>query len=496
MRLIDVIRVLNQNPDLNRSFSINLIILLVLNLLVKPLWLFGIEVGVQNTVGAEAYGVYYALFNFTFLFNVLLDLGINNYQRVATAKNLEKGSGDLGNLIQLKLLLALLYVIVVSISGYFVGYPPGYWFFILLLMINQVLSAYLLLLRATIAGMQYFLRDSLLSIADRSVLIFALGYLLLFDSSLLSIEVFVIAQTASYVIAILLAIFLIPNGLRSINVRFESKRFIPLLKQTYPFGLIVLFMTGYHKIDGVMLERLLPNGEQAAGIYAQAYRMLDAGNNFAFIYAGLLLPMFARLLTTDLKAAGSLAKQASILLITPAGILALITFFWGFEIMDLLYDQHATESAVSLKWLMGSFIFICVGNVFGTLLTSSTRLKKLVWLSLSTFILNAILNAFLIPTYTTAGAAMASFISLLFMAAGQVIISASDFGFNPLSWLSKSVLLWVILIPAFWFLYHGVNLNWMVTIFIAIALSGIAYVLVFKQEIQLGIQNLIGSKNS
>ena len=59
-----------------RNFSLNLIFLLALNLLIKPFYLFGVEVGVQNAVGAEAYGLYYAMFNFTFLFNVILDLGI------------------------------------------------------------------------------------------------------------------------------------------------------------------------------------------------------------------------------------------------------------------------------------------------------------------------------------------------------------------------------------------------------------------------------------
>ena len=64
---------------INKNFSINLVFLLGLNLLVKPIYLFGVELGVQNAVGAEDYGLYYAMFNFTFLFNVLLDLGINNF---------------------------------------------------------------------------------------------------------------------------------------------------------------------------------------------------------------------------------------------------------------------------------------------------------------------------------------------------------------------------------------------------------------------------------
>ena len=59
---------------MKRNFSVNLLFLVVLNLLIKPIYVFGIEVGIQNTVGPAEYGLYYAMFNFTFLFNVVLIL--------------------------------------------------------------------------------------------------------------------------------------------------------------------------------------------------------------------------------------------------------------------------------------------------------------------------------------------------------------------------------------------------------------------------------------
>ncbi len=52
--------------------------LLLLNLLVKPFWILGVEVGVQNAVGSEAYGLYFAVFNLSYIFNIVLDLGITN----------------------------------------------------------------------------------------------------------------------------------------------------------------------------------------------------------------------------------------------------------------------------------------------------------------------------------------------------------------------------------------------------------------------------------
>ena len=64
---------------MQKKFVTNLGFLLLLNLLIKPFWLLGIDRAVQNTVGAESYGLYAALFNVSFLFNILLDVGITNY---------------------------------------------------------------------------------------------------------------------------------------------------------------------------------------------------------------------------------------------------------------------------------------------------------------------------------------------------------------------------------------------------------------------------------
>ena len=58
-----------------RKFVVNLALLLLLNFLIKPFWIFGIDRTVQNELVSSAdYGTYFALFNFAMLFNILLDL--------------------------------------------------------------------------------------------------------------------------------------------------------------------------------------------------------------------------------------------------------------------------------------------------------------------------------------------------------------------------------------------------------------------------------------
>ena len=64
---------------MRRAFLTNLLLLLALNLLVKPFYILGIDAGVQRAVGTELYGMYAALLSLGFLLNIVLDLGITNY---------------------------------------------------------------------------------------------------------------------------------------------------------------------------------------------------------------------------------------------------------------------------------------------------------------------------------------------------------------------------------------------------------------------------------
>jgi hypothetical protein len=72
---------------MKKEFLFNLILLVGINLLIKPFYAFGIDLQVQNRVGLSEYGLYFALFNFSFLFQILTDLGIQQYNSRFIAQN-------------------------------------------------------------------------------------------------------------------------------------------------------------------------------------------------------------------------------------------------------------------------------------------------------------------------------------------------------------------------------------------------------------------------
>ena len=88
---------------MNREFLLNISFLILINVIIKPFYILAIEVNVQNSVGPEAYGSYFALFNFCFLFQIINDLGIQNYNSRNIAQNHNQLPYNLGRILGLKI---------------------------------------------------------------------------------------------------------------------------------------------------------------------------------------------------------------------------------------------------------------------------------------------------------------------------------------------------------------------------------------------------------
>jgi O-antigen/teichoic acid export membrane protein len=72
---------------MKKHFISNLILLVTVNLLIKPFWILGVERNIQLTLGYEQYGIYAGLMAFSFLVVTLLDMGINTYAASTVAKS-------------------------------------------------------------------------------------------------------------------------------------------------------------------------------------------------------------------------------------------------------------------------------------------------------------------------------------------------------------------------------------------------------------------------
>jgi hypothetical protein len=70
-----------------REFLINIVLLFVINLMIKPIYIFGIEAKVQDLTGIQSYGLYFFYFNFIFLFQFINDPGLQSWNAQYIPKN-------------------------------------------------------------------------------------------------------------------------------------------------------------------------------------------------------------------------------------------------------------------------------------------------------------------------------------------------------------------------------------------------------------------------
>lgn len=439
---------------MQRKIYTGLILILFLNLLVKPFYILGVDAEIQNRVGETAYGNYFALLNLTFLFNILLDLGISNYNSRNISQNPELLKEQFGKILALRVFLFLVYCVVTFFFAIIFGYESTDFKLLFVLTVNQFLIALIQYSRSNFGALYKFKTDAFISILDRILLIIFCSILLWTDWLNIEISIFnfVIAQLCAYALTAFISFVFIARYSKPITFKFDQLFSFELVKKTFPYALLILLMMAYNRMDAVMLERLLPDGDFQAGIYAKGYRYLDAVNMFALLFAGVLLPVFSK----ELKLKSLLNPMINLslrLLISTAIFVALIGWFYKTELLNLRYLSPTSETINTFGILILSFIPVSLTYIFGTLLTAAGELRKLNFMALAGLILNLILNFVLIPIWKAEGAAIATLITQLLTALAQIYLAKNYFNFSSLkATLFKQIIFTTSLIILVFFL--------------------------------------------
>ncbi len=479
---------------MHKKFLKNLTLILFLNLLIKPFWILGVDRQVYNVVGPADYGIYFSVFNFSFLFYIFLDLGITNFNNRNIAQNNQLLTKHLTGISTIKLLLGLLYGVIIFLVGYIIGYRGEQLKLLFWVGFNQFLLSFLLYLRSNISGLLLFVIDSFLSILDRVLMILIVGVLLWTGVAhgRFNIEWFVYSQTAAYAITVLIALIVVLTHSGKLRFSWNPAFFIMILKKSLPYALLVLLMSFYNRIDPVFLERMIPGkeGDLQSGIYSAAFRMLDAGQNFAYLFAVLLLPLFSKMIK-EKQAIGKLLRLSFSIIISGSLIIAITAFFFDKELMLLMYVPHGIESAADFQLriresaqvfrvLMFSFVAISSNYVFGTLLTANNNLKQLNVIAFVGMISNILMNLILIPRFQALGSSYASLTAQGLTAILNIMVAVRVFHFRFDIKLALRILFTVVLTAATaWILKSYSSLAWPVTISITLV-SGLLYAFLLK----------------
>jgi len=456
-----------------KSFSFNIVLLLGINLIIKPLYIFGVDAQVQNVLGESVYGTYFGLFSFCYLFQVILDPGLQNYNITSVSKDNDLFPIQFPQVIILKTLLGFVFATSIILMAIILGYSSESISLLSKILLLQIMISFALAIRTNLSAVGQYWKDALMSVLDKLVLIVIVFYLFykLKSTDSFSINDWIHYQMVAFAIVICFSLFLLIPQLKKTHFENIFSGMQKLIKASLPFALVFLLMTLYTKMDGVMLYRLLDDEGQEAGIYAAGFRLYEAANMFAFLFASLLLPMFS----SQLKEIDRIKNlcESSLRIIIPFSLIGVLSaIYYGEDIMRLIYIEGDDYYARVFTLLMCSFFMVALSYVYGTLITATAKLK---WFNISFIIgiiINWSLNYYLIPTQGAYGAAIATLVTQSFIIASQLFISHQ---LLPLSINKKMVLqaisLSVLCVLGCYMISELINLNWILCLSLSIILS-------------------------
>jgi O-antigen/teichoic acid export membrane protein len=383
---------------LQKSFFRSLLLLVVVNLVVKPVWIFAIDRSVQNIAGFAEYGHYFSLLNLCIVLNVLVDLGISAYFNREVASRQAEGVLLFSQALQGKLLLSLFFTAVVLAVAWLTGIRDLR--LLLLLVCLQVGSSLLLFIRAYLTAEQLFRQDAIISITDKLFVILTVGALILFPAYTggVSITRFALLQIAGIMVSILLGVFMLFRRVPGFRLHAFRPWRRELFLSSLPFALNVFLMTVMYRADGFLLERLHPSGATEAGIYAAGYRLLDAFNMVGYLMAGFLLPFIARH-WPRLRHIAPVILACRHLLVLGSFWVASFALAAPEYLARLLYHRDEPYTVFVISMVLQALPALSMVHIYGTTLTATRNIRTFLWISLVFAALNLLLNLVFIPVY-------------------------------------------------------------------------------------------------
>ena len=254
------------------------------------------------------------------------------------------------------------------------------------------------------------------------ILLYAIG--VLFSYSLLQ---FSLLYTLSTLGLFTVAVFKLPKTNPDYGFKFEVKK---LLGFSFPVALMSIFTLFMGKIDNIILGRLVDI--KTVGFYSISFFMAQMIRFPLNIASESYFPVASyHFGKGEMDALNNLYKSVSawvFFLTVPIFIAAL---FFAKPIIRTIFGASYLPSVSSFEILLfGHFFLICFG-LFGVTVSSIGKTRALFYASITSTILNILLDILLIPTWGMNGAAIGSAGSIVFYAFINFLFLRKKFNLSP-----------------------------------------------------------------
>jgi O-antigen/teichoic acid export membrane protein len=359
---------------------------------------------ITTSLGIKNYGVYATVLAFVTTFSLLTDLGLN----AITAREIAKHPSEADDIIShnMGLRIALCFIMIPLILGLSYAFYPH----------AATQLRWGILLFST-----YLFFDAMRSVSLAFYGAKVRNDIAAFNGALqqtLQLVFFIIAGILKWHLYGFIGAYLLANFIGAIAAvnsakkqvtimpKFNIKKWKNIITLSISLGLIQVINMMYLKADSILLSVL--KGTTAVGIYGVAYSMILAFLALPSFIMSALVPSMA---TGTVNNVRKIVQKALNYMSVFACLLAVGGFLVRNDIVRVVASKSYSSAATPFAILALASAFTYLNNVFGFASVSLNKHHKIVYISIGSLLLNIVLNLFLIPRYSIAGAAWATVIS-------------------------------------------------------------------------------------
>lgn len=384
--------------------------LLYVSQIISYIFTFFYTIYLARFLGADGYGILSFALAFSGIFSILADLGLSTLTVRELSKDKSLTRNYLGNVLAIKLLLALISFVIIVLLLNIMEYPQ--------ITVNVVYLISLSVIITSICGIFYSIFQAYEKMEFQS-LGQILNSILMFSGVLIAIYltssvvgfalIYLISSiiTLIYVFVVCLKMFTIPQ------LKFNWKFWKINIKEALPFGVTGISVMMYTYIDSVILS--IFKGNEVVGWYNAAYKLVLF---FVFIPTTINIAIFPSMSKFHISSPESLKllneKYFKFMLIIgiPIGIGMMLL---SEKIISLLFGAGFTQSIIALQILIWTIVFTFAGAAFVRLLEATNKQLILTKITGISVIVNVLLNLILIPKFSLVGASISTVLTEIFL---------------------------------------------------------------------------------
>lgn len=394
---------------------------------------------VARFYGPEAFGQFTTAHTLATIFILIADFGFDLFLITEIARQREATSHLLPRMLGVKLGLSLvasaLMCIVPSLYEMSTGTRDLTYIFSLYLFFSALLN----FLFALFKGHDEFHHESFITLSLNLAL---LGMLVVMGLTGVNLYLVAAAFVASRILGLVLALRRASRFAHATKPIFDLPWLRSVWKKASVFGLFFIFGNLYFLLDTILLS--MWRGDYEVGIYQSVFRLVALALVIVEITVNAVLPSLSRFWEDERERWHQLGALANRSLYYIGLLLGFVCVAGAETIIGLIYGLDEYSDAVLILRIFGFIIAVRYSvEIPALMLTTSLRQHVRMLIVLAATIFNFLLNAYAIPRYGMAGAAVVSLLTNISVGLAY-IFAVRDFFRDRWFSLQRMVALFII----------------------------------------------------